>query len=335
MPQANFIARPLTMGDAERYVETVNAISAHLDIEDRIQATSAELEWQEPGFDLSNASIGIFDSRGLLAGYATFWATSQTPVHPAFLWGVHPHYHSYMLEAQLFSWADEKSLEVIGRCPREARISLWSGSQEGYSFAESTLENAGFKKSRTSYDMAIKMTARPIAPPFPKGIITRRYNHETDLPMLVDVVRDSFSDHFGYIEEPFEKDLELFRHWMDNDPHFDPDLVIFPIAEDTRDAVGCLLGLTQDYRNPAAGFIDTVGVRSAYRRRGLATAMLQRSFAMFWDRGTKTVNLDVDGESLTNAVALYERVGMRVYRRFAVYEKLLRDGVELAKVALE
>ncbi|MCY3780908.1 MAG: GNAT family N-acetyltransferase [Chloroflexi bacterium] len=336
MTDANFATRPLTLNDASAYVDTVNAISEHIGIDDKIQAESALLEWREPGFDLGSCSIGVFDdSGGLLAGYATFWATGEPPVRPGLHWGVHPRYQSAKLEGQLLRWGQEQAEGVIARCPPDARISLWSGAHKGHTFAEAALERAGFRESRWYFDMEIELTERPAPPPFPAGISARPYCHEQDLPLLVDVVRDAFSDHFGYIEQPFEKDLELFRHWLDNDPYFDPALVIFPVAEDTGQVVGSLLGLTQDYRHPEAGYVDTVGVRRAYRRRGLATAMLQHSFAMFWDRGKRKVHLDVDGKSLTNAVALYERVGMYVYRRYAVYEKLLREGVELAKVSLE
>lgn len=335
MTAVNFVTRPLTLGDATAYADTVNAIAENIGMTDKIQAESALLEWQEPGFDLGSSSIGIFDGEGLLAAYATFWATSETPVRPGFHWGAHPRYQDAELEARLLRWGQEKAEGVISRCPPDARVSLWSGAHKGHKFAETALEKAGFRESRAFFDMEINLTERPAAPAFPAGFSTRPYTHERDLPLLVDVARDSFSDHFGYIEQPFEKDLELFRHWLDNDPHFDPELVIFPVAEQTGEAVGCLLGLTQDYRDASAGFVDTVGVRRAYRRRGLATAMLQHSFAMFWDRGKRKVHLDVDGESLTNAVALYERVGMRVYRQYTVYEKVLREGVELAKVALE
>ncbi len=335
MTSANLLTRSLSMADAERYAETVNMIAACLGIEDRIQVSAVELEWGEPGFDLSADSVGIFDPSGQLAGYGIFQSTSQTPVRPSFAWGVHPQFHSCGLAAQLFNWADGKSREVLDRCPPEARVSLHCAVYEGYAFAESALEKASFTRNRSFYDMGIEMAAKPSAPPWPEGITSRRYQHEADLPLLVAVVRDAFSDHFGHVDQPFEKDLELIRHWLNNDPHFDPDLVIFPVAVDSAEVAGCLIGLAQDFRNPAAGYIDTVGVRQRYRRRGLATAMLQRSLAQFWDRGVKRVNLDVDGQSLTNAVALYERVGMHVFRRYAVYEKLIRDGVELAKVALE
>ena len=327
--------RPLSLDDVERYVETQNAISASIGVKERIGREIVLLEWQEPGFDLLDASIAYVDCDGVLAGFGTFRATAEKPVRPGVHWGVHPAYLGSKLERELLAWADAKAGQVIPRCPSEARISLQSGARQGHVFAESALQAAGYSVCRSFYDMEIKLTERPSPPPWPEGIVTRPYCHETDLPVLVDVVRDAFSDHFGFIEESFEKDLELFRHWLDNDPYFAPELVIFPVDSATGQVVGCLFGLTRDFRDPEAGYIDTVGVRRGYRRRGLATAMLQHSFAAFWDRDKRLVHLDVDGQSLTNAVALYERVGMYVYQRYNVYEKVLRDGVELAKVAAE
>ena len=169
----------------------------------------------------------------------------------------------------------------------------------------------------------------------PAGIVLREYKHPRDLPVLVDVVRDSFSDHFGFIEQTFETDLEEFRHWFANDKNFDEELVLLAADETTGEVVGSLLGLTNDHRYPGIGYIDIVGVRESYRRRGLAGAMLTRSFGQFYERGTTTVSLGVDGESLTNAVALYERVGMRVFKTYVEYEKVVRDGIELAKTSLE
>ncbi len=325
----------MRLDDAAAYTDTLNAIAEDIGIGDRLHADSALLEWQEPGFDLGNSSVGIFDSEGVLAGYAIFWATSEPPVRPGLRWGVHPKHQAAKLADGLLDWGLTMAEGVIPRCPPEARVSLRSAAFKGHAYAEAVLRGAGFSEARSFFDMEIVMAERPQPPPFPAGIVARPYCHESDLPILVDVVRDAFSDHYGHIEQPFERDLEMFRHWLDNDPYFDPEMVIFPVDEGTGEAVGCLLGLTQDYRDPTAGFIDTVGVRRAYRRRGLATAMLQHSFAMFWDRGKRKAHLDVDGESLTNAVALYERAGMRVYRTHVVYEKLLRAGFELAKVALE
>ncbi len=73
--------------------------------------------------------------------------------------------------------------------------------------------------------------------------------------------------------------------------------------------------------------------RRFLRRRGLARALLQTTFSTYWKRGTKCVTLELDAKSLTNAVSLYEGVGMVVETQYTRYEKLIHDGQELSLTA--
>ena len=333
MTNSGITCRPLTLNDAERCAEISAAISAHAGVDERFQAKTILMEWQEPDFELGSSSIGIFNYSGLMLGYAVFRATSEIPVRPWVNWGVDPTYLCHDFSARLLSWVDEICQTVIPRCPPGTRISLCTEVHKGHTVSENALIHAGYVKSREFHEMRINMTKRPVPPNLPAGFSPRPYRHEQDLPAWLELVRDSFSDHYGHIEQPFEKDLEKFRHWLNNDPYIDPDLLMLAADEATGELAACVLPMTEDQRNPGVGYIDTLGVRRAYRRRGLASAMLQRSFAEYWDRGFKTIGLEVDGESLTNAVALYERAGMRVHHSYVSYEKLVRDGVELAKVA--
>ena len=335
MSEATFSTRPLCMEDAHEYTKTATAIAACAGTHEQFQVANTLMMWQEPDFELANSSQGIFTDQGTLAAYVLLWATADKPVHPWLNWGVHPDFHGHGLDAALFEWAEQRSLDELKRCPREARFSLHSGTPVGFGFAESSLERAGYKAVRPSYEMRISMSQRPTVPQLPAGIAIKQYRHEKDLPLLVEIVRDSFSDHYGYVEEPIKKDLDSIRHWFNTDKNFDPELVVLAVHEPSETAAGCLIGLTEAHRYPGIGFIDAVGVGRAFRRRGLAQAMLYHSFAQFWDRGTPTVCLEVDGESLTNAVELYEKVGMYIHRNYMLYEKVLRDGVELAKVSME
>jgi len=74
------------------------------------------------------------------------------------------------------------------------------------------------------------------------------------------------------------------------------------------------------------GFVDTLGVRRPWRRRGVGEALLRTAMLEFWRRGERRVALGVDAESPTGATRLYERVGMRVFWRSVVWEKELRPG---------
>ena len=60
-------------------------------------------------------------------------------------------------------------------------------------------------------------------------------------------------------------------------------------------------------------------------------ALLQHAFAEFLGRERTTVALGVDAASETGATRLYEAAGMRVEQQYAVYEKELRPGTDVAE----
>ena len=335
MTDSGYSRRALALDDAERCAEISTAVSSRAGAGERIHPRDLRAEWTEPNFDLSASSMGVVDANGRLIAFAVLFATQEPPVRPWFNWGVDPARGDDSIRASLLSWAIDRGEAVIANCPPDARVSLWGGAYKGYRADERALQDAGFSPGRIWHEMRIDMIERPAAVALPDGFASRPYRGEEDLPVLVDLVRDSFSDHYGHIEQSFERDLEIFRHWFEGSPTFDPDRVLLAVDEATGIVAGSALPLTEYHRRPGVGYIDMVGVRRAYRRRGLSAAMLRQCFLDYWDRGIKSVCLEVDGDSLTNALALYERVGMRVSLSFVSYEKLLRDGVELAKVALE
>jgi ribosomal protein S18 acetylase RimI-like enzyme len=76
----------------------------------------------------------------------------------------------------------------------------------------------------------------------------------------------------------------------------------------------------------AWGGVQTLGVRPAWRRRGIGEALLRAAFAEVFRRGERTVALQVDAQSPTGANRLYERAGMRVLYEIVVWQKALSAG---------
>lgn len=68
--------------------------------------------------------------------------------------------------------------------------------------------------------------------------------------------------------------------------------------------------------------------------RWQCVARARSAFGEFYRRGIKKVSLNVDGESLTGAIRLYEKVGMHVVRQQYSYEKQMRPGRELGTQSL-
>jgi mycothiol synthase len=335
MPKQNFTTRHLTLNDAQKYVETNKAISVANGTNHSYQPDFIQSQWQDPNFDITQSSYGIFTDSEQLAGYVVIWDTGETPVHPWVDWGVHPDYLDYDLSTQLFQWADKTTQRIIDRCPPNARLSLYSGTMKGYTPKEDALKRAGYIAIRSDYEMRIDMETQPIAPNPPDGFKIRMFDEEQDFHAFVHAFRNSFSDHFGHVDQPFEKDVEEFKHWFTTDKLIDPTLIFLAIDENTDEIVGYVMGMKEAHGDPTVGYIELVGVLRDYRRRGLAQTLLYHAFNEFWNRDKKSVMLGVDGDSLTNAVSLYKRVGMVIKFQYGLYEKLMRDGQELSKVSIE
>ena len=104
---------------------------------------------------------------------------------------------------------------------------------------------------------------------------------------------------------------------------FDPSLWF--LAEEAEEPAGAIL-CRQDL---GVGWVDSLGVRPAWRRRGLGLALLRHAFGEFHRRGWPGAALGVDAANETGATRLYEGAGMRVARQYAIYQKELRPGMDL------
>ena len=62
-----------------------------------------------------------------------------------------------------------------------------------------------------------------------------------------------------------------------------------------------MLANTERVGDPELGWIGTLGVRPAWRRRGLGEALLRAAFAELFARGRRRVGLGVDTENVTGA----------------------------------
>ncbi|MCK4450237.1 MAG: GNAT family N-acetyltransferase [Anaerolineae bacterium] len=99
---------------------------------------------------------------------------------------------------------------------------------------------------------------------------------------------------------------------------------------DGEEITGMSLCCPKTAEDPGMGWVDSLGVRRPWRRRGLALALLHHSFGEFYRRGKRKVSLEVDAQSLTGATRLYEKAGMHVDRQYVMYEKELRPGRDLS-----
>jgi ribosomal protein S18 acetylase RimI-like enzyme len=102
---------------------------------------------------------------------------------------------------------------------------------------------------------------------------------------------------------------------------FDPELWF--LACDGKEIAGVALNYYDE--KAETGWVDHLGVRRPWRRRGIGKALLLHTFGEFHRRGIRRVKLSVDSKSLTDAQHLYEGAGMKTVQQYHIYRKALES----------
>ena len=327
-----FTARGAEMNDIEPAMLLFNRWSQS--VVGRPEITNADAirtEWKSPGFDPERDIRLVFAPDGRMAGYIEVWTTAKPPVHP-WMWGrVDPDYEDWGIGTWMLSWAEQRALRVLEDLPAELRLAPRVGTYREANKPKKLFEEMGYHHIRSSYHMLINMDAPVPEAEFPEGITLRTYNPETDAEAVYRAQNDSFRDHFGFVEEPFEEGLKRWRHFWEEEG-VDPTLLF--LAMDGDEVAGINLCLPRSFEDPDLGWVGTLGVRRPWRKHGLGLALLRHSFNEFYRRGKRKVGLGVDAQNLTGALRLYENAGMHVQQAFDLYEKELRAGKEISVQSL-
>jgi mycothiol synthase len=327
-----FTIRGANLNDVGPALKLFNTWSQSVIQQDEITDVDAiRNEWVSPGFDPARDIRLVFSPDGMMVGYIEVWTTNKPPVHP-WLWGrVHPDFGGLGIGTWLLQWAEQHACRVLDELPTDLRFALRVGIYRPATKAKKLFEDMGYKQIRSSYNMRIDMKEAPPAPLWDDGITLKIFNPETDTEAVYKANDEAFRDHFGYIEAPYEEGLARFKHFMMGEG-FDPSLWF--LAMDGDEIAGISLCRPKAYDDPEMGYINNLGVRRAWRKRGIGLALLQHSFGEFHRRGNRKVGLGVDAENLTGALRLYEKAGMHVHLAFDLFEKTVRSGREISVESL-
>jgi mycothiol synthase len=331
----DFTARGARMENVGPAFELFSAWSQSVIQENDIaDADAIRKEWVSPGFDPAEDIRLVFAPNGDMAGYVEVWTTVKPPVHP-WMWGrVHPEYEDLGIGTWLMHWAEQRALHALDKVPDGLRFAPRVGTFRQAEKPKKLFEDSGYSHLRTSYQMRIEMNAPVLAPVWPQAITLRTFNPETDAEAVYRAEIDSFRDHFGFINEPFEEGFQRFKYFHIDDDKFDPTLWFLAMDGDEIAGINLCRSRSEAYDDPDLGWVGTLGVRRSWRKRGLGLALLRHSFNEFYRRGRHRVGLGVDAQNLTGALRLYESAGMHVHRAFDFYEKELRAGTEISVQSL-
>lgn len=245
------------------------------------------------------AWLRVLEEDGHVAGYGDVWPQGDVlalDVAAPGNWDV------------FFDWAErEARTRGIGR----VRVQI----PHGHELAD-VASRRGYEPWRHSLTMEIAFDAPPAVPQPPAGLELRAYR-DVDADSVCAAIDDAFAG------DPFHRAVtpSAFREFFLRARGFDP--ILWLLAWDGAELAGLSLNYPEHGGDRSLGWVDTLGVRRPWRRRGLGEALLRRSFALLYERGLRRVGLGVDAQNVTGALRLYERAGMRQVRRSDNWQKSL------------
>jgi mycothiol synthase len=294
------------LDDAAGIAAAINALSRSLYGEDEI--TTAELRsWFDvPSMEMLVARL----PGGEIAGYADMTVQAEQTRFWIDL-RVAPSSNDAAIGDALVGELEFRAREVAAP---GAVVRMFVASTDA--LALRLVQQRSYEVFRHSFQMRIDFDGELADPVWPEGIAVRSYVLGTDDRVVYDAQQESFADGFEFAPRSFEE----WCQWAFREP-FDPSLCL--LAVDGAEIAGVCLCRPEAGGEGELGWIESLGVRSPWRRRGLGRALLLYAFAEFRARGKVGVGLNVDGLNPTGAVQLYECAGMRVARRADQYEKPL------------
>jgi mycothiol synthase len=258
--------------------------------------------WNRPGFDLAGDAWVVVDMTGTIAAYGQASWEEPGVIQS---WGVvDPKHRGRGIGSALIDRIEGRALELE---PRRFRHSINLGDDA----AAALLSARALQPVRHFWHMEIALDGAVDGDSEPPGIDIRAVESREDVATVHGVLDAAFANDWGYHPEPFDRWVEGYS----SRPTFDPRLWL--LARDARTPVGALTADVHDER----GWINELGVLASHRGRGIGAALLRRSFAGIKRRGVRHATLNVDAENPTGATVLYERVGLRVVNRWAMWER--------------
>lgn len=309
-------ARPLTLEDAAEVTRLCNLEELATEGKAELNEGDAIRFMSMPGLDLEQNSLALLDDQGRMVGAVTLYHALHVRFEPNLF--VDPAVHASGIADYLLTWAEERSRALMAHAEPGLRVTIGLGINVKSTAICQAFERHGFQVIRNMLRMGIALDAQPAEASWPEEIRLTTFEPGMERAIF-NAEMEFFQDHWGFMP----RDYEEWQHFNIAFDEFDSSLYF--IVKAGVDIVAMALCRHEH----GEGWVNTLGVRRSWRRKGLALALLQQAFGEFYRRGIRHASLYVDGQSLTGATKLYARAGMNVMQQAAQYEKELRAGKEL------
>ena len=215
--------------------------------------------------------------------------------------------------------SERRLREIAATHPAGTRRVFETDAYDSQKGLDEMLRSEGYEPVRYGYDMVRPDLENLPDVPLPEGVEVREVQPE-HYHAIWHAEAESFLDHWG--AEPIDE--EDYARWLNHMP-FQPHL--WQVAWDGDEVVGMVRNYIDEENNARfnrkRGYTEDISVRRPWRRKGVARALIARSFVVHKEQGMTEAALSVDTENPSGALQLYESMGFKVTKRGAAYHKAM------------
>lgn len=259
-------------------------------------------EWVDPSSDF----LGGFDADGVLRAYGLVEVRpGETRTVRAFLdGGVHPDWRGRGVGRAVLNWMEGRGRQLVAATGKDLPARIAVHVDEHSRDQRRLYAAAGFSPIRW-YTVMRRDLATPLpAVTLPDDVRVEPWSSERDEAVRL-AHNEAFTDHWG--SEP-----RTPAEWARHGPHFVPGWS-FVALTGADEVAGYAMSARYEADWPVVGYssgcTDLLGVRRAWRGRGVGAALLAASMAAFRADGMEYAILGVDTDNPSGAHHLYARLG--------------------------
>lgn len=267
-------------------------------------------EWADPALNLECDTRVVLAGDGRVVGYGYVRERVVGADFDSDTF-VHPDSDQATVEGHLMAFTERRARELVDG--GAARPRLTTATHATNTMRSDRIRAAGFTPLRHFYRMTVDVGDAPAVTELPADVVVRAAVMPDDLPAVHHVLTEAFLGHFRSVPQSFEE-------WVARHPRHADDPAPWLVADVAGEPAGALVSTASV---PGFGWVRALGVLEHARGLGVGSGLLHRAFTDFAAAGIPRVSLGVDAANATGALALYERAGMTLERRYDLYEKVL------------
>ena len=293
--------------------EIVDATGENYDADDLAE------ELADPLVDLDHGTLAGWDGDVLAAVGLLRHSADPVPADRVHFDGVvHPAYRHRGWGRELTRWAVRTAPDLSARRYPGSPVEVHAGVHEKNTVKAALLEQEGFTPQRWFFSMQRPLDGQPPAVPALDGVRIEPFDLDRHDEAARQVRNEAFADHWGSAQQTEAS----WKQWFTGTRTFVAQLSYVAVT-DSGEVVAILLthffAADEAVTGRREAWISTIGTVRAWRRRGLASALIATGLAQAQRQGYDRAALGVDADSPTGALGVYQSAGFEVESRHARY----------------